>query len=44
MPRDASFQRLRGPAIAILLALVGGTVGYMLLEGWSLDDALFKIK
>jgi voltage-gated potassium channel len=36
--------RAQGPAVAVLLlgsAIVGGTIGYMAIEGWSVWDAFY---
>ncbi|MDP9370996.1 MAG: ion channel [Chloroflexota bacterium] len=31
--------RLVGPLLALLLIQIGGTLGYLLIEGWSVGDA-----
>lgn len=35
--------RLTGPLIAFLVTLAVGTAGYMLIEGWSLNDAFYMV-
>ncbi|MBA2277552.1 MAG: potassium channel protein [Chloroflexia bacterium] len=35
--------RLTGPLVAFLVTLVVGTAGYMLIEGWSLNDAFYMV-
>lgn len=39
--RDRQFQRLMLPLTLVVILVVAGTAGYMLLEGWSLGDALY---
>jgi voltage-gated potassium channel len=34
-------HRILLPIVVVLLLLVGGTVGYRLIEGWTLPDALY---
>lgn len=34
-------RRLAGPISALIATIVGGTVGYMLIEGWRFDDAFY---
>lgn len=34
-------RRVRAAAILLLSVLVGGTLGYMLIQGWSLLDSLY---
>ncbi|MCX6544182.1 MAG: potassium channel protein [Acidobacteria bacterium] len=44
MSKGDWFSRVRGPwlAVALLLAvLIGGTIGYAVLEGWSLWDGFY---
>src|SRR4029079_17401892 len=43
-PRDRRLFRTEGPAFAVLLlcgAIAGGTLGYMVIEGWSAWDAFY---
>lgn len=35
--------QLTGTAVASLGTLIVGTIGYMLIEGWSLDDAFYMV-
>ena len=35
------FKRFRLPAALVALTVLYGTLGYLLLEGWSLTDALY---
>jgi voltage-gated potassium channel len=35
--------RLAGPLLALALTLLVGTTGYVLIEGWAWDDALYMV-
>ena len=35
--------RLAGPLLALTVVLAAGTVGYMLIEGWTWDEALYMV-
>lgn len=35
--------RLTGPVVAFVATMVVGTLGYMLIEGWSLSDAFYMV-
>lgn len=39
--RDELTRRLRGPLLALGVVLAFGTLGYMILEGWSFLDAAY---
>src|SRR5215216_6008905 len=41
VPGPRLFKRFRLPAALMALTLLYGTLGYLLLEGWSLTDALY---
>ena len=41
MPGARLFKRFRLPAALMALTILYGTLGYLLLEGWSLTDALY---
>jgi voltage-gated potassium channel len=44
VPRDRRWLRTQGPAFAVLLlasAIAGGTIGYMVIEGWGAWDAFY---
>jgi voltage-gated potassium channel len=34
-------RRLTGPIVALVATVAGGTLGYMLIEGWRFDDAVY---
>jgi voltage-gated potassium channel len=36
-------RRLLGPLAVLTLTVVAGTIGYLLIEGWSVGDALFMV-
>lgn len=36
-------RRLRAPLLAILCVVLFGTVGYMLIEGWSISDSFYMV-
>ncbi len=38
---ELSGWRLGGPVLALVLTLAVGTLGYVLLEGWSVEDAFY---
>lgn len=40
-PRPHPLLRFRRPALLLLLIVGGGTLGYMVIEGWDLVDSLF---
>jgi voltage-gated potassium channel len=37
----SELRQLRGPALVLVLLLVGGTAGYVLIEGWPVLDAVY---
>jgi voltage-gated potassium channel len=37
------WQRMRGPLVLLLLAMLFGTLGYMVIEGWSLGDSAYMM-
>jgi voltage-gated potassium channel len=37
------WQRMRGPLALLLLAMLFGTLGYMVIEGWSLGDSAYMM-
>lgn len=39
--REQLGWRLGGPVLALLTVLTVGTVGYVVIEGWSVEDAVF---
>ena len=38
-PGASPIRRLTGPIVALVATVAGGTLGYMLIEGWRFDDA-----
>jgi voltage-gated potassium channel len=40
-PRSAAGRHVRIWALVVLVAIAAGAVGYVALEGWSLDDGLY---
>jgi voltage-gated potassium channel len=42
-PAEHAALGLGGPLAALALTLVLGTLGYMLIEGWAWDDALYMV-
>ena len=40
---DGLRWRLGGPLVVLGLVLAVGTVGYVLLEGWSWEDAVYMV-
>ena len=40
-PRHELWQRVRWPALGLVLAMAYGVAGYMILEGWRFMDALY---
>ena len=42
VPGPRLFKRFRLPAALMALTVLYGTLGYLLLEGWSLTDAPWR--
>jgi hypothetical protein len=42
-PSTLHLRRSLGPLLALTAVLFSGTVGYMLIEGWTWDDALYMV-
>jgi voltage-gated potassium channel len=40
---DEPWRRMRGPLFTLLATMLLGTVGYMLIEGWSVGDAAYMM-
>lgn len=41
LPENQQFRRQFFPLLLVLLLVLLGTIGYMIVEGWSLGDALY---
>ena len=42
-PPSLHLRRSAGPLLALTVVLIAGTVGYVLIEGWTWDDALYMV-
>jgi len=40
---DEPWRRLRGPLLTIVATMILGTLGYMLIEHWSLSDSAYMV-
>lgn len=38
---DEPWRRMRAPLLVLVATLIGGTIGYMIIEGWSAGDAAY---
>lgn len=38
---DEPWRRMRAPLLVLVATLIGGTIGYMVIEGWSAGDAAY---